>query len=363
MKEVSKFNIIGEEVYVKDIIARQDVEKLNKRISNLKRRYIFVGDSYAVGVGSGEEFGWSYLVPRYLGLTSSDYYTACKGGIGFLGGTTFLNEIKSISSSIGDKNSITDIIVFGGFNDHNFQKEEILNAIKSFCEYCNSTYPKATISIGEIGWSCEESIKYGLVNNVLVAYSQCGRYGAKYVCGCEYIMHDYSMFNSDWIHPSTKGYLMLANYLSSAVLNGSVDKKIGYNNLELRAVSPATRIEAGILNETICGDICTITRASNATLDIRLNGSTIEGHTEYHVMDFNPHFLWVVGGFTCRFPISGYIRSGNINYGFNGEGRLEGGAFAFMINNVGTDGNYTNYPNATFITIEMPTVNFPSKYC
>lgn len=349
MNKVSHFNILGELIDVNDKNAIH------------RGKYIFVGDSYSIGTGSGLEFGWSSLVPKYLNLNVDDYYLAVKGGSGFCGGTPFLDLLKGIN--INDKSTIENVIVFGGFNDHGFQYDDIDLAIKNFCNYVNENFPNAKIMIGEIGWSPFNDIKVGLVNNVLTAYTQCGKYGATYVCGSEYIMHDYKMFNNDWIHPSTDGYLILARYLASGIINGCIDYKVSYNNVSLNAVAPVTKIEHIIINETIENNIVTLCPANNNTMDMTLLNGNIRGNLEVNIGNFTPRFFYPLQAFTPTSMVCGYLTSNGINHPIYGTIRIEGGAIGFKCMNVDSSGEWVNYENVTYLSLTFPSFALASKYC
>lgn len=350
-KLVSRFNIMGEDIIVRDNDAMRKYKK-----------YIFIGDSYGVGTGSGEEYGWCNLVPKNMKLPKERYTAICRGGSGFCGGEkTFKQLLEDVT--VNDKEVITDIIVFGGYNDHNFQKDAIASAINDFCSYAKVNYPNAVVGIGEIGWSPIENVKVGIANNVIPAYAECGNSGAYYICGAEYIMHDYSKFKNDYIHPTVDGYITLAKYLTSGVLNGCIDFRCSYNNVSLRPVSPASSISSIILNETIEGGMCTLCPANQFTFDITLNNATVKGNSELHFADFDPHFFYPVGAFTPTGMVSGYLTRGNVNYPVYGKVRLEGGAIAFTCMNLDSNGNWVNYTNVTYLSITFPSFALAAKYC
>lgn len=342
--------------------------ELSKKM--LKKKYIFIGDSYGEGVGPGSDisYGWCQLVPQYMGLSSDDYYSFYLGGSGFARpGYKWLDLLRTNSASITNKNEITDICVFGGYNDNNYLKETILNEIKLFCEYAKSTFPNARVKIGMVGWGTTESARAGISNNVTPAYSLCGRYGASYISGSEYILHNYTYISSDAIHPTTDGYVRLASYISSGIISGAINVNDNYNNTTIRANGISTSVEyASEIAETFNNgtiQICNTTPLS--TIRFNFNNATLEGGGIYDIgvadLIFTKPFN---GGYTSDNFVTGFIYDGTDFKKFEGQLGIRPSGVLFIRNiTIGNTGGYVGFNNAQYLCITFPIFTFNSKYC
>lgn len=205
------------------------INELNEEIQTSgatmdKRYFVFIGDSYAeVLDGSDNYFD---LVARNLGLTSSQYQQFHQSGVGFTNinsqGTfkQVLQAQASTLASVADK--ITDVVVCGGANDYDAWPTT-LTAIGDFISYVKATYKNAVVSIGHVGRPTGS--RTALTNSIeksLIAYRNCGRYGAKYLHGVEYILHD-TRQQSDGNHPNVTGVNSLGREIAQAIVSGSCD--------------------------------------------------------------------------------------------------------------------------------------------
>lgn len=204
-------------------------EKITFAAEN-KRKYIFIGDSYGTGQNElGEQTTpWTTLVPQYLGLSESDYFTDSSNGSGFKHGYLFLNQLKRVEENINDKDSITDIIIVGGYNDQYNTVEENITAIQEFCEYAKTKFKNALVSISCVGWSKVYDSRQAIATRTIPAYTKCGQFGARYLLNTEFILHDYSLFSNDSYHPNQNGQNELSSYLVDAIINGSCNVIRGF---------------------------------------------------------------------------------------------------------------------------------------
>lgn len=196
------------------------IQSLNEKTS---KKYIFIGDSYGTGDSEvdGTRKSWTAYVPEFLGLSQNDYYTNSINGSGFVSGTTFKSILQTLAGSISDKNSISDIVVCGGYNDLRATIEAIETNISDFCTYAKTTFPNAKVKIGHIGWSTKYSRCFSIINTSLRAYKNCIKYGAEYLNNVEYSHHVYSNFVSDGYHPNANGQIAISKAITEAVLTGS----------------------------------------------------------------------------------------------------------------------------------------------
>ena len=201
---------------VKDEIARKEIEVLKNR------KFIFIGDSYGTYYtkNSVEITPWTTFIKQYLGLDDSRYFMSSKSGSGFCSGTSFLSLLSTLGETISDKESITDVVVCGGYNDNGFEQSAIEDAIRDFASYVKQTYPNAIFRVGHIGWSYNYNLCLPLATKTIPAYRNVVRYGGVYLNNVEYSNHNYNNY-SDSFHPDTEGQKTIATAIANAILTGS----------------------------------------------------------------------------------------------------------------------------------------------
>lgn len=203
---------------------REDVIELTERISPiLNKKYVVIGDSYGIG---GSQSGHTYTpYPIFASnFTGATIFNLSESGAGFANigdsGHNFEGLLSTIDNSV-DRSTITDVIVLGGFNDRIHEQSEIYSAMTRFRNACNNLFVNAKISVGFIGW-CIGAPDYLLLQRAKIAYQNCSQYGAKYLSNIEYVMHDFSYFDEDGIHPNNEGQIALGIALSEIIYNGCV---------------------------------------------------------------------------------------------------------------------------------------------
>ena len=254
--EEYKAEVDGIETRVND-----SLENFRNRLQSLEyRRFVLIGDSYAEGyTPDGNVTGWTAKLRELLGKSAEDCEILYKGGAGFAAapqGKNFFNLLDD--SSISDPESVTDVIVCGGYNDKDQAGTAIYNAISIFCNACRTKYPNATIRIGEVGWSTREIYKLSqIVNHYIKAAAD---YGAVYLNNVEYSLHDYnSLFASDGVHANEAGQKSIARNVFNAILTGSADVVYAYktsttaNPIGSGAISLSATMHNSILSMCIQG--------------------------------------------------------------------------------------------------------------
>ena len=211
--------------------------------NNKEKCYIFIGDSYGTGDNElGEHTTpWTTLVPQYMGLSEHQYYTDSSNGSGFCHGYTFIEQLKRVEENVKNKNNITDIVIIGGYNDASHSISDILTAMGTFFTYSKTHFSNAQVSIGCVGWSRIYTARQLIANRSLNAYSQCGKFGGRYLKNVEYILHDYSLFSDDNYHPNQNGQNELSTYLVDAIKTGSCNVIRGF-------VTPTIEISSSLSN-------------------------------------------------------------------------------------------------------------------
>lgn len=234
VKVAGDLEIIGDRVTNNE----ENTSALTNRVNHLdNRKFIFISDSYGE---LRDNTSWILKTVDYLGLTSDEYYEAYHGGFGFhpaySGGDNalFIDLLISLNATVTNKSEITDIVVGGGFNDSKQTLEILDSAISDFCTYAKANYPNAKIWIAGFGWSFNsefvEDLNHG---NYLEAYKRCGKSGATYISGSEYIMHRFEFFKQEpqspyslylgyqYVHPNADGSSAIGACVASALIGGN----------------------------------------------------------------------------------------------------------------------------------------------
>ena len=210
-----------------------NITSLNTDISNLKkpqyykqRKYLLVGDSYATGYqGSGVPTIQDYYtkVVNTLGITAQ---IVAGNGYGFVGIGGELKWVDLINSTtINNKDTFTDIIICGGMNDKTTEAN-LDSAMSELFSYLHTNFVNAEIHVGFVGRYAASSSS-NIENNRKIQKSyqtNTIKYGNKYIYNSELLLHNYSWFISDKIHPNTKGQSQLAFGIEQYIVNNSIDQ-------------------------------------------------------------------------------------------------------------------------------------------
>lgn len=230
MADISKITIASGTYDIKDEQARNDIEDLQvPRNFFQDRKFILIGDSYGEGyTPDGNVTSWQ---SHFISITGvSGTIQKNQGGAGFVNLSNNKN-FETLLDEVTPSNDITDIIVLGGYNDTSYNATQIGNAINSFMIVAKRDFPNARVHIGEVGWAKDGTKFYDLsrvVNNYKHSSAQ---YGAHYLSGIEYSLHDYfNYFSSDGFHPNSNGQLNIGKNLVQAILGGSVEPLYVYTN-------------------------------------------------------------------------------------------------------------------------------------
>lgn len=208
----------------------EESAEIAKTYAERGRRFIFIGDSYADGWDPETSTyikSWVGYVKDYLGLTSYNSYESHEGGAGFaqvgLDGHNFQELLELVAPSVESPETITDIIVLGGYNDRN-HVSEISNAISGFSAYAKRNFVSAKVHIGFVGRNVSTTKNQTTVNNVYLAlekYHQAQK--VAYVNSIEYCAREIGMFFNDGVHPNALGQRAIAQGLYEYILNGSAN--------------------------------------------------------------------------------------------------------------------------------------------
>ena len=239
-----------------DIIIHGDIAALDAKVDAnfdllTKHRYILISDSYGTIPANDT---WIDKFISDLGLTpNDDVFSSAVAGAGFKPGynSYFITYLQNLENTVTDHDTITDIVVVGGFNDRGTTPSDLDSAISAFCSYCKTTYKNAKIWIGAFGWSMNGEYQSELLNGYYMpSYMNCSTYGANYLNGSDYIMHNFANFteeapgytplylNKQYVHPNATGSQLIANCVKENIFG----KGFNYKDYAGVTMTPATGV-------------------------------------------------------------------------------------------------------------------------
>ena len=189
--------------------------ELNFEISKtMNRKILWIGDSFSADYHSNKNGDWS-PVGVLQRIYKMNIVNMAVDGAGFAMGKTFIEQAQSAT----DKESYTDIVIYGGDNDlYASSMNNVINAIKQFWQYCISNFPNANFWL----FACNTPIKsnFQLIYNYLY-YTQLTSPRVKVFTNVNAVMLATNTTQSTTNeHPTKLGGEFLANYFYKA-LNGS----------------------------------------------------------------------------------------------------------------------------------------------
>ena len=204
---------------------QNQVYALSQQVERIgKYNVIMIGDSYGEQNGGDiTEWYWQ-LFASQLGLTENvDFFPYFESGAGF-GNGRFLAQLQSFQ---GDKDSVSDIFVCGGWNDSDksqpYGTDQAFQAgVNNFASYAKSNFPQARVTLSHISWGNpqETSSVYTQMPVSIARYNTIQK-GWRILTGTEFILHRYNCWDSTNTHPNQFGQYLLGRYLPNAFVNGS----------------------------------------------------------------------------------------------------------------------------------------------
>lgn len=197
-------------------------------------KYILISDSYGNPI-HGNVVGFTHDLLAVDGIDSIPLYA---DGGSFHGGN-FLAVLQTQAAlmTADEKAEIAKIVVAAGINDAHSDTDYdiVVDNIEAFCIYCRNTFPNAKVYLGYIGnTQSNSSILNGRdlnsIADAIGCYARCGEFGAAFLSNLEYVLHDYSLLDTDGVHPNSVGGREIAKYLISALQTGSADIKRYYRS-------------------------------------------------------------------------------------------------------------------------------------
>ena len=229
---------------------------------------VLVSDSYGTPLPTAS---WQDQYQTLMGLDNEHCIKLYSGGFCFL-----LDRFKSLitpnatGASISadvDPTRVTRIIVGGGFNDKVGPTADVEACIESFMEYANFRYPNAKVYIGFIAWSFNKHYLIDFASDKgLVAYKNCAKYGAIYLNGTEYIMHNRDLFAKEpqiasseedynYVHPNDNGATAIAVGIIQAIKGGACSVEYDYVLEYMKNANPdMDSVTGNFIAEQLIGD-------------------------------------------------------------------------------------------------------------
>ena len=260
-KTVEEFAVQNEILTMVDKTARASIQSIQDSIPTLfsnavklkNRKFLFISDSYGTGGAGSESFTpWTVLLTNQLNNGSR---WIAEGGSGFVHTRTFLTLLQEKIGTIPDKNTFTDVVVCGGYNDRGYEAADIEDAIGDFFNYAKAQFPNAVMHLGCIGWNCNSAESSKVAGVVWPSY----RRGADnnwvhYLTGIEYAMHDYGLFAQDGLHPNQDGQQKLSVIIAGALLYSSY-KMHSFRDVAYDVRDGSDWNKTANLTEFISGDV------------------------------------------------------------------------------------------------------------
>lgn len=191
---------------------------------DISGKWVFLGDSYDTTNGS-----WIDAVIYRLGLAQNvNAFNIAVSGHGFYGGS-WENDFRAFVAGRADLNEFKHVIIGGGLNDAlpaAVTGSTLNDAIVSFCNAVKQFMPNAHISVAYLGNILNDSayISGRTAGNIIKAIqiynNSLPDNGASVMGNTEYIMHNYSLFDADHIHPNASGVYRIANGVMQGIMTG-----------------------------------------------------------------------------------------------------------------------------------------------
>ena len=189
------------------------------------RRFLFIGDSYAEGwTPDGTVTGFPTIVKSLMHISDGNFFSVHKGGakFGAISGSEYAFDevLNSYLPSITHKESITDIIFAGGYNDVSSTDQSIRDGIqrcKSLIS-ANFTNPSLKVYMFAIGYhAISPSNRYTLWKKYNECYAQSGWAYTKLT---QSICYD-DWWASDGYHPNANAQNAIATQIVNILEGGT----------------------------------------------------------------------------------------------------------------------------------------------
>lgn len=224
-----------------DVTVETVTANLGSVVEETSRRIIIMGDSYNFSYdGDTEQYVTSVgdriknLFPEHASEVIANWVVGGAGFVNKSGEYTFIEFLNATYSTISDRDTVTDLLLFGGYNELGATAEATTNAGVAFCQRVKELFPNCKVHLAFVGWGVRA---YGtemrhLAVNSMPAYKSISELSPNcvYVDKSELILHDYALCGTDGVHPNNLGYDVLARKLGSYLMEGN-EVDITYMNV------------------------------------------------------------------------------------------------------------------------------------
>lgn len=212
MADVSRFNLLGDIINVKDNFT--------------ERRFVLLGDSNSTPASYNSNFTALSNLNTYLSGAQKRTSVSKFSPVSGMGFTTSPNNFES---QLSPDDEVTDVVVVGGGNDVSQEQDTIQNAIGSFLDACISNYPKIK-RVFFIWIACRINRQYWLKQKII----DCWTNSAVTYNNISVIINDISDLASnvnmslsvDDLHYNIYGQYQMFPKLLATVMGFPYDKKL-----------------------------------------------------------------------------------------------------------------------------------------
>lgn len=238
------------------------VGTLNEAVSLLTdRHYICISDSY--GQTPSEAGSWIGCLQSYMNIPNDHFWRNQYGGSGFAGVNdhpfeVLLTEVAGTMTT-EEQESITDIVIGGGFNDANAIRlslktdSDVRTAINSCLAYIRSTFPNANTYVFMPGWGIAKEY-HSMLRGIINIYEQTIMENEKvaFIDGVNWL-HRYALLDSTLFHPNAVGATCIAKSIASVLNGGTVFCDMGASGLTGYVTPTASAIGANVSSFSMVG--------------------------------------------------------------------------------------------------------------
>lgn len=204
---------------------------MNARISDKKRKFVLIGDSFSCGIrGGGQAWvtGWAnYFESLFPDITfwydpATDEHFEGVSAFTSVSDKNFIGQLNYVyNNKLGTTpaDEITDVVVLGGSNEGSSTVSAIAVAIDTFCARSRELFPNANISIGCFGLNARAMV-YDLKSYEGYKIGS-QRNGAHFI---ESILNlgTLNEFDSGYGHFNENGYNFYNPYVAQAIVYGEI---------------------------------------------------------------------------------------------------------------------------------------------